>query len=172
MLPPEHKHLLDGVVLTPPDQTYDGARAALDLGGRTVKFQTWGTAHSPGDQVIYLPDVKALFAGDLLEERMFPIVPLLPPMIGAADIDVRRWETVLGEVLRRGPRLIVPGHGNLAGPELATQVLDYFKDVRATVAAAGGATDGLEARVRARYPTWENPRFIGPALRYFARERA
>ena len=172
VLPPDHRHLLDGVVLTPPDETYDGPRATLDLGGRTVELRTWGTAHSPGDQVVYLPDAKVLFAGDLLEERMFPIVPLFPPMIEAADIDVARWEKVLGDVLRLGPRLIVPGHGNLAGPELPAAVLDYFKDVRATVAAAGGATGGLEARVHARYPTWENPRFIGPALKYFARERA
>ena len=172
ILPPEQKHLLDGVVITPPHDTYDGDRATLDLGGRMVEFRTWGTAHSPGDQIVHLADERIVFAGDLLEERMFPIVPLFPPMITAADMDVARWEVVLADILRLEPRLIVPGHGNLGGPEIAADVLGYFGQVRALVRAAGGSSNGLEERIRAQYLTWENSQFIGPALRYFSQERA
>ena len=110
-LPAAQKHLLDGVVFTPPDQIYDGNSATLDLGGRSVEFRTWGTAHSPGDQIIHLPEERIVFIGDLIEERMFPIVPLYPPMILANDIDVARWEVALNDVLalqpppdRAGPR--------------------------------------------------------------------
>lgn len=171
VLPPGQKHLLDGVVITPPDKTYDGASATLDLGGRRVEFRTWGTAHSPGDQIIYLPEERIVFAGDLLEERMFPIVPLFPPMITADDMDVARWEVALADILRMQPRLIVPGHGNLGGTEIATDVLGYFKEVRALVQAAGGPGNGLEERIRARYPTWENSQFIATAVNYFSRPR-
>jgi glyoxylase-like metal-dependent hydrolase (beta-lactamase superfamily II) len=172
VLPLEQKHLLDGVVITPPHDTYDGDRATLDLGGRMVEFRTWGTAHSPGDQIVHLADERIVFAGDLLEERMFPIVPLFPPMITAADMDIARWEVVLAEILRLEPRLIVPGHGNLGGPEIAAEVLGYFGQVRTLVRAAGESTNGLEARVRAQYPTWENSQFIAPTVQYFSRQRA
>ena len=172
VLPRGQGHLLDGVVLTPPDQTYDGARATLDLGGRLVKFRTWGTAHTPGDQIVHLPAERILFAGDLLEERMFPIIPFFPPMIAGEDIDVARWEVALSDILRLQPRLIVPGHGNLSGPELATEVLAYFKEVRSLVAAGGFDIAGLERRIRARHPTWENSEFIKPALQYLSRRGA
>ena len=171
VLPPGQKHLLDGIVPTPPDETYDGNRATLDLGGRVVEFRTWGTAHSPGDQVVHLPAERIVFAGDLLEERMFPIVPFFPPMIAAEDIDVARWEVALADILRLDPRLIVPGHGNLGGTEIATDVLGYLGEVRALVRAAGGSGDGLEAGICARYPTWEQSQFIAPAVQYFSRSR-
>lgn len=32
------------------------------------------------------------------------------------------------------PPIVVPGHGNLGGTEIATQVLDYFKETRKLVA--------------------------------------
>jgi glyoxylase-like metal-dependent hydrolase (beta-lactamase superfamily II) len=172
ILPSEQKHLLDGVVITPPHDTYEGARATLDLGGRVVEFRTWGTAHSPGDQIVHLPQERIVFAGDLLEERMFPIIPLFPPMITAADMDIARWEVVLADILRVEPRLIVPGHGNLGGPEIATDVLGYFGRVRGLVRTSGGSTDGLQERIRAQHPTWENSQFIAPAVRYFSQERA
>ena len=172
VLPRGQGHLLDGVVLTPPDQTYAGASATLDLGGRQVEFRTWGTAHTPGDQIVHLPTERILFAGDLLEERMFPIIPFFPPMIAAGDIDVARWEVALADMIRLQPRLIVPGHGNLSGAELAAEVLAYFKEVRALVAAGGSDIAELETRIRASHPTWENSAFIKPALQYLSRRDA
>lgn len=167
VLPPAHRHLLDGIELTPPHETYDGSEAAVDLGGREVRLRTWGTAHSPGDQIVFLPQERILFAGDLLEERMFPIVPFFPPMIGADDIDVAKWEVALNGILRLQPRLIVPGHGNLGGTEIPEAVLGYFKAFRDILAQTGQQNRDLRPLIRARYPTWENPEFIPPALAYF-----
>lgn len=179
VVPPNHRHLLDGVVITPPHQSYDGGSAALDLGGRRVEFRTWGTAHSPGDQIVFLPEERILFAGDLVEERIFPIVPLFPPMIAAGDIDVARWELALADMLRLNPRLVVPGHGNLGGPEIVRDVAAYFANVRTLVAAsrasrgggAGRSRNTLAARIRASHPTWERAEFIAPAVAYFEAER-
>ena len=167
-LPADHRHLLDGVVFTPPDQTYDGDHATLDLGGRQVEFRTRGTAHSPGDQIVHLPEERIVFIGDLIEERMFPIVPFIPPMILATDMDVARWEVVLNDVLALQPRLIVPGHGNLGGPEIATDLLDFFKEARPVFATAGVPGVELDRRMRAKYPTWEHSERIEPARQYFA----
>ena len=169
VLPTGQKHLLNEVVLTPPDGIYEGERTTLDLGGRQVDLRTWGTAHSPGDQIVHLPRERIIFAGDLIEERMFPIVPFFPPMIPAEDIDVPRWEAALADIVRLDPRLIVPGHGNLGGTEVATDVLGYFRDVRALVGAANPSDRELESRVRAQRPTWEQSQFIAPAVSFFSR---
>lgn len=167
VLPPAHTHLLDGIKLTSPHKTYDGSEATIDLGGREVRMKTWGTAHSPGDQIIFLPEERILFAGDLLEERMFPIVPFIPPTIGADDIDVVNWEVVLNEIIRLQPRLIVPGHGNLGGTEIPKAVLGYFKEFREILSKVGQKDEEVQAAIRARYPAWENPEYIGLALPYF-----
>lgn len=169
VLPVGYRHLLNGVVLVTPDQTYEGDTATLDLGGRSVDFRTWGTAHSPGDQIIHLPEEGIVFGGDMIEERMFPIVPLFPPMITAEDMNIARWEAALAEIARMAPRLVVPGHGNIAGPEVLTAILEYFRDVRALVVESGGAiTTALAERIRASRPTWEQPQFIAPTIRYFS----
>ncbi len=172
VLPSVQRQLLDGVVLTPPDETYQGSAAMLDLGGRKVAFRNWGTAHSPGDQTVHLQPEGIVFAGDLIEERMFPIVPLFPPMIQATDMDVSRWEVVLAEIIRMKPRLIVPGHGNFGGAEIAAGVIGYFKDVRAIVQTT--APQGVVPKeiIRAHYPTWENSQFIAPAIGYFEQTRS
>ncbi|WP_435538237.1 MBL fold metallo-hydrolase [Azospirillum sp. ST 5-10] len=170
VLPEPHKHLLDGIVLTPPHDTYDTAETVLDLGGREVRLRTWGTAHSPGDQIVFLPREGIVFGGDLIEERMFPIVPFFPPMIAAQDIDVARWELALADIIRLQPRMIVPGHGNLGGIDIPESILAYFRSLREST--QGGPSDAeVQRRLRDRYATWENPEFIGPAVRY-VRQRA
>ena len=167
VITPEARDVLDGIILVPPDAVYDGDRASLDLGGRRVEFRTWGIAHTPGDQIVHLPQDRILIAGDLIEERMFPIVPLFPPMITADEINIPQWETALTDILELRPRLVVPGHGGLAGPEVAHAVLGYFRAVRELVRTTEPSDQDLPMRVRASYPTWENPEFITPAIQHF-----
>lgn len=73
---------------------------------------------------------KVTFAGDLIEERHFPIVPFYRPMIQRSVINLHNWEVALSQIGAQQPRIVVPGHGNLGGVEIAIQVLDYFKDIR------------------------------------------
>jgi glyoxylase-like metal-dependent hydrolase (beta-lactamase superfamily II) len=98
----------------------------MDLGGRQVEFQAIGTAHSPGDQTILLPKERILFAGDLIEERMFPIVPFNPPTITKSDIDVTRWVDALSSFEQIDASIIVPGHGSLGQAEIARSVREYL----------------------------------------------
>jgi glyoxylase-like metal-dependent hydrolase (beta-lactamase superfamily II) len=171
VLPPAYRPLLNNVVLVPPDQTYEGDTAMLDLGGRRVAFRTWGTAHSPGDQIVHLPDERIVFGGDMIEERMFPIVPLFPPMITADDMDLRRWEAALADIALMAPLLVVPGHGNLAGPEVIGAIRAYFQEVRGLVQAGEITGTALAERIRATRPTWEQSQFIAPTIRYLSEER-
>jgi glyoxylase-like metal-dependent hydrolase (beta-lactamase superfamily II) len=160
--------------VVPATDTYDSDRRALDLGGRQVEFHAIGTAHSPGDQIIWLPKEKILFAGDLIEERMFPIVPFLPPTITKSDIDVAKWVQALSYIAETNASIIVPGHGNLGQAEIAQALLVYFADVQARVKklAQGGNIDALVSKlkpqIKTTYSTWEYDRFIDLAIRYFA----
>jgi glyoxylase-like metal-dependent hydrolase (beta-lactamase superfamily II) len=170
---PERELLADAEVV-PATDTYTGDRGTLDLGGRQVEFQAIGTAHSPGDQIIWLPKEKILFAGDLIEERMFPIVPFNPPTIPKSDINVTKWVEALSAINDINASIIVPGHGSLGQAEIARALLVYFTDVQERVrkVAAGGNIDAvvaeLKPRIKTTYSTWEHDRFIEPAIRYFA----
>ncbi len=168
LLPPGGSTLLDDIQITLADEVYEGDHAVLDLGGRQVEFRTWGIAHSPGDQVITIPDQRITFVGDLIEERIFPIVPFYPPMIEPADFNLETWATALADIKAQGPRILVPGHGNLGGTEIADDIRDYLAELR-QLAASSKATKTVEqmARiVRDEHPTWEIPELIAPALHF------
>ncbi len=171
VLPPGGNTLLDDITITLADEVYEGDHAVLDLGGRQVEFRTWGIAHSPGDQTIAIPDQKITFVGDLIEERMFPIVPFYPPMSDDADFNLQTWEMALSDIKAQGSRILVPGHGNLGGIELADQVRDYLTDIRQLTASAKPSETvlQLEPIVRSQHPTWERTEFIAPALRYLTK---
>ena len=107
--------------------------ADLDLGGKVVQLRTWGRAHSRGDQVVFLPSERVLFTGDLVENRFYPIFPFVPPY--DVDVDGRHWITVVEELARLDPRIVVPGHGEVGNAGLlATAVAD--RDRRADLSRA------------------------------------
>ena len=99
---------LEGVELVEPRIAYDG-EADLALGGTTARLRTYGLAHTRGDQVVFLPESRVLFTGDLVESRCFAIFPWFPP--DDADVDGDRWIAVLEELERLEPAIVVPGHG-------------------------------------------------------------
>jgi glyoxylase-like metal-dependent hydrolase (beta-lactamase superfamily II) len=164
---------LEGTVLVEPDEVYDEALTTVDLGGRSVELKTWGLAHTAGDQVVWLPNERILFAGDLAEERMFPIFPWFPPQ--DATIDAARWANILTEVASWKPVIVVPGHGDIGGVEIVNAVRDYILDVGNRVAQARKAGEGADAivaelgpKIRAEHPDWSAPEWIDFAIRYYA----
>lgn len=150
---------LEDVELVDPHVVYDG-NADLDLGGKLVQFRTWGRAHSRGDQVVYLPVERVLFTGDLVENRFYPIFPFFPPY--DVDVDGRNWITVITELQRLDPRIVVPGHGEVGDTGLLTTTHAYLTLVAAeTTRLAGEGKDAhaiiaaLGAELHTRYPDWD-----------------
>jgi glyoxylase-like metal-dependent hydrolase (beta-lactamase superfamily II) len=170
---PDVAAALEGTKLVLPDEVYEGAKTSIDLGGRTVELRTFGLAHTAGDQVVWLPQERILFTGDLAEEKIFPIFPWFPP--DDADLDAARWAQVLAELLALDPLLVVPGHGDIGGSEILKAVRDYILDLGARVAAerqSGKGADSIVAdlapKIRAEHPDWSAPEWIDFAIRYFA----
>ncbi len=74
------------------------------LGGRTFVIEVPGTAHTPGDLVIWLPDTRVLFAGDLLIEDGVAMV---------VDGSSGGLLSALDRVEALKPIAILPGHGRI-----------------------------------------------------------
>jgi glyoxylase-like metal-dependent hydrolase (beta-lactamase superfamily II) len=164
---------LEGVELVPPHITYSG-RATIDLGGVTVELSEVGPAHTLGDQVVFVPERRVLFTGDLVENRLFPIFPWFPPHDN--DVSGARWMSVLERLESMPVDVVVPGHGEPGGLELVRATRAYMADVQERVRAEGesGSTDELKARlepqIRESYPDWEAPEWIGFAIECFRAE--
>ncbi len=170
---PEVVAALEGVSLVMPDETYDGPAKTIDLGGRRVELKTWGLAHTKGDQVVWLPQERILFTGDLAEERIFPIFPWFPP--DDASLDAARWAAILAELEALKPSRVVPGHGSVGGAEILAAVRGYVIDLGARVALRRKAGEDAETivaalgpAIRAEHPDWDAPEWIGFAIRYFS----
>src|SRR5262249_46893300 len=155
---------LEGVELVQPHVVYDGA-ADVDLGGKVAQLRTWGLAHTRGDQVVFLPEERVLFTGDLVENRFFSIFPYFPPE--DADVDGRRWIAVLEHLEALDPAIVVPGHGEVGDAALVSTVRGYLELLRAeTARLAGEGKDAdaivaeLEPRLTERYPDWDASEWI------------
>jgi len=162
---------LEGVELVDPHDVYDG-ETELDLGGRIVQLLTWGLAHTRSDQVVFLPEERILFTGDLVEERIFPIYPYFPP--DDADVDGSRWIEVLRRLEELDPAVVVPGHGAVGDAGVIATAREFHEQLRdetLRLAAEGRDVDEviaqLEPELLARHPDWEQPEWIGFGIRSF-----
>lgn len=154
---------LDGTVLVEPDLVHEG-RLDLDLGGRRVSLEEIGPAHTRGDQVIWLPEERVLFTGDLAEHGIFPIFPWFPGQ--DTDLDAIRWQQALEDLAARGDMRVVPGHGGLSDTTLLRAIGEYMTDMRAAV-RAGLDVPAIEAQFHARYPDWQGREWVAFAARHY-----
>ncbi|NNM33886.1 MAG: MBL fold metallo-hydrolase [Gemmatimonadetes bacterium] len=128
---------LEQTELFGPTRTVDG-RVALELGRRALVLAPVA-AHTPGDLVVWLPDVGILYAGDLVEHGF--------PWVG--DGNAFAMAESLDGLARLEPMVVVPGHGPV--PEdrrLFDGQLGFWTHVRALVesAAAGNETTAEDLR--------------------------
>lgn len=163
---------LEGVELVEPDEVFDGPVHPLDLGGRVVELRTWGQAHTRGDQVVWLPEERILFTGDLVEERCFAIFPYFPP--DDADVDGEKWIAVLEHLEALEPSIVVPGHGELgdasvikAAREYITQLRDETRALASDEVGVDDAVARIDASMRGLHPDWVQPEWIEFGVRHF-----
>jgi glyoxylase-like metal-dependent hydrolase (beta-lactamase superfamily II) len=81
----------------------------MSLGGRDFVIEVPGTAHTPGDLVIWLPDARVLFAGDLLIEDGVAMV--VDGSSGGLLAALDRLEALK-------PLQVMPGHGRIPAKPL------------------------------------------------------
>jgi len=107
--------------IRPPTVVFDD-RLDVYAGERRIELHYIGTpAHTTGDVVAWLPDDGVLFAGDLVFNGGTPFV-LMGSVEGAIEACAR--------VRAFGATTIVPGHGEVCGPEVVEDVERYLRFVR------------------------------------------
>ncbi|MFH9008954.1 MBL fold metallo-hydrolase [Streptomyces afghaniensis] len=116
------------VRLVPPRIVFPD-RLTLHVGEQRVELLHLGPAHTCGDVVVWLPDSRVLFTGDIVMTGVTPFVPMGSVSGCLAALDALR---------ALEPRVIVPGHGPVGGPELLDDTADYLRLLR-SLAAEGTA---------------------------------
>jgi cyclase len=102
-----------------PDQTFEGQ---VELKGpkRTINFMTFGGGHTDSDALLYLPDERIVFTGDLVVIKNHPALFNGHP---------REWLTILKKIKELEPAQLIPGHGELGTKADVTQVEDYINEL-------------------------------------------
>ena len=125
--------------MTWPTMTFTG-RMTLWLGKLEVQLIQLGRGHTKGDTVVWLPQDKVLFSGDLVE---FDATPY------AGDAYFQDWPKTLDNIAAMKPEALVPGRGAaLQGAADVARGLEgtrnFIADLYASVKA--GAAAGKELR--------------------------
>ncbi|MFZ1863389.1 MAG: MBL fold metallo-hydrolase [Polyangiales bacterium] len=100
-----------------PNRTFQGD-LELRVGDKTVVLIELGPAHTRGDAVVWVPDDKILFTGDILFKDAHPIIWEGP---------VSNWITGLYRLLEMDVETLVPGHGPLADQSGLREMLHYLE---------------------------------------------
>lgn len=148
----------DKTVLVPADQWIDGPMT-LTVGGVKFEIQAVGPAHTAEDLVVYLPQEKVLFAGDLVFRRRIPFV-------GQADSG--HWIAALDALLGFDAAVVVPGHGPLSTDARADMqsTRDYLVYLRAVMGPAARNLEPFEdAYLAADWSRFESLPLFGVANR-------
>ena len=98
----------------------------FQFGGMTIEILHRGAAHTPGEALVWLPQQRVVFTGDVVyTERMLGVI---------AVSDSRNWLRVFEAMAALDPQHVVPGHGSptdLAGARRDTY--DYLTFLRSAV---------------------------------------
>jgi cyclase len=87
-------------------------------------------AHTTGDAIAWIPERKVLFAGDLVFNGGTPFV-----VAGSVAGSLQVLEDLQG----LGAEVIVPGHGDVCGPEVIDRVAGYLRFIQEVAAEAHAA---------------------------------
>lgn len=124
-----------------------GERGALELSGITVELRDVSTPQSPGATLVWLPQARVLFAGDVLTTHGLPWTgePLSDTAIDAGG----SWKEALDVIRAWRPEVLVPAHGPvLVGEQVIAQRVDLVArvlDAAASAARTAGVAPVEEA---------------------------
>jgi cyclase len=108
----------------PPALALDGT-LTIQPRDRAVQLLACGRAHTAGDLVLFVPDERVLFTGDVVVNGLHPRLRDGPPA---------SWLRVLDRLVRLRPRHVVPGHGEPCDREAIDRVAAYLRALERGVA--------------------------------------
>jgi glyoxylase-like metal-dependent hydrolase (beta-lactamase superfamily II)/alkylhydroperoxidase family enzyme len=109
-----------GIQPPAPTRVFSG-RLEIPVGRLTATAIDMGAQHSEGDTVVWVPEDRVLFAGDLLFIGVHPVMWAGP---------IGNWIATCRKIEELGPRVVVPGHGPLIGVDGVRDFREYLEHVR------------------------------------------
>lgn len=98
------KERLSGTVAVLPNQLFDREQV-LQSGDTTIHILHFQGGHTPGDSVVWLPQARVLFSGDLVYvDRLLGVIPVS---------NTKHWLASFETMEALKPMHIVPGHGGV-----------------------------------------------------------
>ncbi|WP_211323093.1 MBL fold metallo-hydrolase [Amycolatopsis palatopharyngis] len=154
------------IQLSLPTVTYENG-VTLYVGDLRAELIHIGLAHSTNDTVVWVPERKVLFTGDIVMSGVTPFCPL-----GSVAGSLR----AIQQLRELGPTTVVTGHGPVGGPEIFDRTEQYLRWVQ--VLAKDGVAAGLapaevarEADLGQFAELLETERLVPNLHRAFAEER-
>ena len=152
---PQNKELLTGLKLRTPDLLFD-REVKLDLGGVTSRLFWLGTAHTRGDEMIFVEQDSVLIPGDIVQSKLVPNMP-------NDDTSPKNWIAILDQLAPLKPRFVVPDHGALGDGSLITQERAFLVDVQTKsleLKRKGTPVDEagklVATEMKTKYPDWNS----------------
>lgn len=106
-----------GIELTLPTETFEG-QLDLTVGGKRLQLIEVGPAHTKGDAIVFLPDERVAFTGDILFIGSHPIIWEGP---------VQNWIRACDRLLALDVDVVVPGHGPLTTKMGVQRTKEYWE---------------------------------------------
>ena len=149
---PQYKEDWAEARLTPASITYED-KMIVHLGGKVVELLHPGPAHTYGDTLVYLPEDKVLFTGDVAFHYLTPL---------ARDGHVSNWIKVANGILNHlDATTLIPGHGPVSGKEVVSATLKYLRLVKRTSRShfqrGASVEDTSRAVLLGEYADWVEP---------------
>ncbi len=119
---PEIQAQLQDIRIILPEITF-GDRFTVFKGGREVRVIHVG-GHTPATSFVWVPDAKVVFTGDLVMLGEHPFM---------TQAKSKEWMDGLRMIRRLHPKVVVPGHGPVGGPEITEEVSEYLRYIRSRV---------------------------------------
>ncbi len=135
-----------------PDETWEGARHEVVLGGRTVELYHFGPSHGEGMTVFRFPEEQIIFTVDLV----------VPKRVGFAylpDFSPRGWLASLKAIEELEFETVMFSHNAAFGPRSSVmEQQEYLEDLQAEIMARMQAGDNPFAIVNTielpKYQDW------------------
>src|SRR5438105_12745645 len=130
--------------LKPPSVVFDD-KLVLDDGKQRVEFLFLGHAHTSGDAFAYLPRQKLLCTGDACVNGAYNFM---------GHSDSASWIRVLERAQQLDVKLVLPGHGPIAGRDLLERQKRYFIELRNEVRKGIQADKNIDDVINSIDMTW------------------
>ncbi len=123
--------VLSALRIVEPNVTFE-REATVRLGGVDIRLEYVGPAHSVADSIAWIEEERLLVTADIVFNGIFPLV--------RDDLD--NWFAGLERAVGLQPAVVVPGHGEIGGPELLERQIEVLAAVRESVKElyAGGVS--------------------------------